>query len=163
MLQYPVYPYVLIASPYLHCHRCRIRKLPASSHTSSLRPQLLSTAMKTDIETAADQALVANLQDSPIPMADDPTPKPRRRKKSSFSVRSELVFIIKNFFYNLPFAYLWSFQDQPLDISSENFAKNPTSSRCSEFSILFSHSVGIIWFVVFLSQAISQKKHNTLF
>lgn len=91
MLQYPIYPYVLIASPYLHCNRCRIRKLPASSHTSSLRPQLLSTAMKTDIETAADQALVANLQDSPIPMADDPTPKPRRRKKSSFSVRSELV------------------------------------------------------------------------
>ncbi|XP_065351549.1 piezo-type mechanosensitive ion channel component-like isoform X6 [Cloeon dipterum] len=91
--KYPVYPYVLIASPYLHCNRFRIRKLPSSSHTSSLRPQLLSTALKTDIETAADQALVANLQDSPIPMADEPTPMPRRRKKSSVSYlsgRSEL-------------------------------------------------------------------------
>ncbi|CAB3377428.1 Hypothetical predicted protein [Cloeon dipterum] len=55
--------------------------------------KLLSTALKTDIETAADQALVANLQDSPIPMADEPTPMPRRRKKSSVSYlsgRSEL-------------------------------------------------------------------------
>ncbi|XP_059490786.1 piezo-type mechanosensitive ion channel component-like isoform X3 [Neocloeon triangulifer] len=86
--KYPVYPYVLIASPYLHCNRCRIRKLPSSSHTSSLRPQLLSTALKTDIETAADQALVANLQDSPIPMADEPTPKPRRRKRSTVSYLS---------------------------------------------------------------------------
>jgi hypothetical protein len=89
-------------APFDHAHHNHHQHHRSSSkhHLQSPThpvPQLLSNVMKTNIEEASDQALVANLQE--IPMADADTPKPIRRKKSSVSYLSGRSDLVSNIFF----------------------------------------------------------------